>query len=195
MDLVRPFSQEKGENEYLVVAVDYFTQWSEVKVLDSITSKQVKDFFWQDIICRYGVPKFDAQSFGDFCQKLNIEQRFASVAHPQTNGLAEVTNRTIMKRVEKYLKEFKRNWVEEFTSILRAYRTTPRKGTSESLFCLCFEIEALVPMKIGTLSQRNMEFNAAENAKLMREDLLLQDRVRNAVVQWGALQKGSYMVP
>lgn len=57
MDFLGPFPKVKGMKEYLVEAVDYFTLWVEVKVLSTITSKQIQDFFLEDIICQYGIPK------------------------------------------------------------------------------------------------------------------------------------------
>jgi hypothetical protein len=40
-----------------VVAVEYFSKWIEVKPLATITSVIVQKFFWQNIVCRFGVPK------------------------------------------------------------------------------------------------------------------------------------------
>lgn len=81
MDLLGPFlKREVGK--HLVVAIDYFTRWAEVKALASITSKQVQEFFWEDVICRYGIPKvlitdngrkFDSKTFKDFCEGLRFE--------------------------------------------------------------------------------------------------------------------------
>lgn len=58
----------------------------------------------------FGIPKilitnkgrqFNAGSFKQFCKQLGIEQRFASIAHAQTSGLAEVSDRTILKGLKK----------------------------------------------------------------------------------------------
>lgn len=62
--------------------------------------------------------QFDAKSFKEFCSELGIEQHFVSVAHPQLNGLAEVTNRTIIQGLRKRLNGAKANWVEELASAL-----------------------------------------------------------------------------
>lgn len=106
------YSRKPKAEEYLVLSIDYFTRWVEVKVLSSIISKQTQDFFWEDILCRYGIPKilitdngkkFDVKIFKEFYEGLGIEQRFASMAHPQTNGLAEVTNCTILWGFKKIL--------------------------------------------------------------------------------------------
>lgn len=50
-----------------------------------------------------GIPKvlntnsrkqFDSQALKEFCEKFEIDEQFASIAHLQTNRLAEVTNQT-----------------------------------------------------------------------------------------------------
>ncbi|XP_071694586.1 uncharacterized protein [Rutidosis leptorrhynchoides] len=52
IDIVGPFPKGAGNSEYLVVAIDFFTKWVEAKPLRTITSKQVRDFFWESIVCR-----------------------------------------------------------------------------------------------------------------------------------------------
>jgi hypothetical protein len=39
-----------------VLAVEYFSKWVEAKPLLSITSATIHNFFWQNIVCRLGVP-------------------------------------------------------------------------------------------------------------------------------------------
>jgi hypothetical protein len=40
-----------------MVAVEYFTKWIEARPLANITSVTIRKFFWQQIICRFGVPR------------------------------------------------------------------------------------------------------------------------------------------
>jgi len=56
MDILGPFSSRKGQVKFIIVAIDYFTKWREAKPLATITTQQVQQFVWKDIICRYGVP-------------------------------------------------------------------------------------------------------------------------------------------
>jgi len=56
MDILSPFSPGKGQVKFLIVAIDYFTKWIEAKPLATITTQQVQQFVWKDIIYRYGVP-------------------------------------------------------------------------------------------------------------------------------------------
>jgi hypothetical protein len=74
-----------------VVAVEYFTKWIEAKHLVNIAAMGLKRFFWQNIICRFRVPRkitvdnakqFDYHIFKDFCQQMWVEVAFASVYDP-----------------------------------------------------------------------------------------------------------------
>ena len=62
--------------KFLVVGIDYFTKWVGAKALATITEKNVRNFVWKNIICRYGIPRvlfsnngkqFDNDVFRDFC--------------------------------------------------------------------------------------------------------------------------------
>lgn len=52
--------------------------------------------------------------------------RFSSTYHPQTNGITEITNRTILQELKKRIDQAKGNWPEESSYILLAYKTTLR---------------------------------------------------------------------
>ena len=55
--MVGPLPTAQGNYKYAVVAVEYFTKWVKAKPLINITSEAVRKFFWQKIVCRFGVPK------------------------------------------------------------------------------------------------------------------------------------------
>ncbi|XP_071739792.1 uncharacterized protein [Rutidosis leptorrhynchoides] len=75
------------------------------KAVHTITGVQVKNFVWEYIVCRFDIPRELVSDNGAQIAKdpfktwyidLNIIQKFTSVAHPQANGLCEVTNRHIV---------------------------------------------------------------------------------------------------
>ena len=98
--------------KFLVVGIDYFTKWVEAEPLASITQQHVKNFVWKNIVCRFGVPKvlvfdhgrqFDNITFKNFCEHFRIQNHYSSPAHPQANGQAEVTNRSLLKIIKTRL--------------------------------------------------------------------------------------------
>ncbi|XP_071728884.1 uncharacterized protein [Rutidosis leptorrhynchoides] len=44
-----------GGVKFLVVAIDYFTKWVEAKPLKTISGKQIHNFVWENIVCRFGI--------------------------------------------------------------------------------------------------------------------------------------------
>jgi len=85
----------QGNYKYAAVAVEYFTKWIEAKPLINITSETIRKFFWQNIICRFGVPReitvdngkqFDSQLFREFCYSVGTKTIFASIYHRNLTG-------------------------------------------------------------------------------------------------------------
>ena len=54
--------------------------------------------------------QFDSQGFRDFCSNLSIKNQFSSPGHPQANGQAEMTNRTLLKIIKVKLDDAKDAW-------------------------------------------------------------------------------------
>lgn len=99
IDLLGQLPLAPGRRKYLILAVDYFTKWAEARPLATITAGQMISFIWEQIVRRHGLPRvlitarqFDNADLRAFCQGNRIDHRFASVAHPQTNGQVEESN-------------------------------------------------------------------------------------------------------
>ncbi|GKE76175.1 reverse transcriptase domain-containing protein, partial [Tanacetum coccineum] len=112
IDIVGPFPEGPGKVKFLIVAMDYFTKWIEAKAVATITGNQVKKFVWDNIVCHFDLPgeivsdngkQFNDNPFKDWCEKLNITQRFALVKHLQSNGLVERANRSLSERIKARL--------------------------------------------------------------------------------------------
>ncbi|KAK3042740.1 hypothetical protein RJ639_000798 [Escallonia herrerae] len=98
IDLLGPFPMASGQRRFVIMAIDYFTKWTEVESLATITSAKCEDFFLKNVVCHFGVPRalvvdngkqFANNNFCTFCTNLSIDLRFTSVAHPRSNGQTE----------------------------------------------------------------------------------------------------------
>ncbi|KAK3003044.1 hypothetical protein RJ639_018211 [Escallonia herrerae] len=187
MDLLGPFPMASGQRRFVIVAIDYFTKWTEAESLETITSAKCEDFFWKNFVCRFGVPRalvvdngkqFDNNNFWTFCSNLSIDLRFTSVAHPQSNGQTENMNRNILQGLKKKLNEAKGAWVDELPKVLWAYRTTPHSVTGETPFSLCYGTEAMLPVEIGVPTIRALHFSELNNNVGLRTNLDLVEEAR-----------------
>ena len=62
-----PFPTAARQLKFLVVGIDYFTKWVEAEALATkwvkaealatTMEKNVRNFVWRNIICRYGIPR------------------------------------------------------------------------------------------------------------------------------------------
>ncbi|GKC99761.1 reverse transcriptase domain-containing protein [Tanacetum coccineum] len=59
--------------------------------------------------------QFRDNPFKDWCEKLNIRQRFTSVKHLQANGFVERANRSLGEGVKARLDKGSRDWMEEIS--------------------------------------------------------------------------------
>ena len=172
--------------------MDYFTKWAEAEPLATITEQKIRNFVWRAIICRFGIPRalvsdngkqFDNAKFRDFCAELGIKNYYSSPVHPQSNGQAEVTIRTLKDALKTKLEDLKGNWVEYLPEVLRAYRTTQKSTTRETPFALAFGTEAVAPVEVGIKSPR-IEFASVEhNDEALRLNLELLDEKREQVLR------------
>jgi transposase InsO family protein len=202
LDQVGPLSKSsRGSHTYLLVAVDKFSKWIEaVPVTNQEATTAVK--FFESIVYRYGVSNsiitdngtnFTSGEFQEFAKKLGIKIKYASVAHPKSNGQVEKANGLVCSGLKKrLLRPFKRAagaWVEELPSVLWSPRTTPNSSTGYTPFFLLFGAEAMLPTDVRYCVPRVMAYieEDAEKALADAQDLLDEARgvalARSAVYQ------------
>ncbi|GJY34969.1 reverse transcriptase domain-containing protein [Tanacetum coccineum] len=191
-DIAGLFPEGPRKVKILIVAMDYFTKWIEAKAVSTITGNQVKKFVWENIVCRFSLPgeivldngkQFSDNPFKDWCKKLNITQRFASVKHPQSNGLVERPNRSLDDGIKARLGEGNKNWIEELPHVLWDHRMTIKSSHGDTPFSLTNGTEAVIPAEIGMPTYRTMAVDAVHNDEELQLnlDLLEERRERTAI--------------
>ncbi|GJY15478.1 reverse transcriptase domain-containing protein [Tanacetum coccineum] len=189
IDILGPFPEAQGKVKFLIVAIDYFIKWVQEKAVATITENQVKKFVWDNIVCRFGLPgeiisdnrkQFRDNPFKDWCEKLNIKQRFASVKYPQSNGQVERVNRSLGEGIKARLGKDNKKWVEEVPHVLWAHCTMIKISNGHTSFSLT---KAVIPVEIGMPSLRCGEVNRAENdGELLLNLDILEERKEKATV-------------
>ena len=125
--------------------------------------------------------QFDNAKLRDSCGELGIKNYYSSPAHPQSNGQAEVTIRTLKAALKTKLEELKGSWVEYLPEVLWAYRTTQKSATRETPFALAFGTEAVTPVEVGIKSPRVELASKEHNDEALRLNLELLEEKREQV--------------
>jgi hypothetical protein len=58
MDIARPLHETRSRNKYILMAINHYSKWCEAKVVVDHGAKTAAIFMEDQIIWRYGVPKF-----------------------------------------------------------------------------------------------------------------------------------------
>jgi transposase InsO family protein len=130
LDIVGPLRKAPGGYTHLLVAIDKFSKWVEVRPITNLRAEQAVTFF-TNIVHRFGVPnsiitdngsQFTGKKFLEFCDKYHICVDWAAVAHPQTNGQVEHANGMILQglkpRIFDRLNKSGRKWVQELPAVV-----------------------------------------------------------------------------
>lgn len=73
--------------------------------MERVTVERVCQFYWRNIICRFGLPwvivsdngvQFASVFVVEFYKNLRIQNQFISIEHPQANSRAEAVNKIIL---------------------------------------------------------------------------------------------------
>lgn len=92
------------------VATSYFSKWVEVESYANAKDFNVVTFVWKNIVTRVGLPRtivvdngsqLISQMFKNFCSTWKIGVRFSTLPHPQGNGQAKATSKTISNALKK----------------------------------------------------------------------------------------------
>ncbi|GJT80846.1 reverse transcriptase domain-containing protein [Tanacetum coccineum] len=193
IDKAGPFPEGPDKVKFLIVAMEYFTKWIEEKPVVTITGNQVKKFVWENIVCRFGLSgeiisdngkQFRDNPFKDWCEKLCIQQHFASVKHPQTNGQVERANRSLGEGIKARLGKDNKNLMEEVSHVFWAHRTMIKTSNGDTPFSLTYGTEAVILAEIGMPTFKIAEVDVTKNDEALEINLeLLEEKQEQAAIR------------
>ena len=156
IDFVGPLPQTSQGNKYILVAVDYFTKWPEVRATKKADAATVIKFLYEEIICRHGPPVHLHSDRGThfvnalvegLSEKFRMRHHRSTPYHPQANGQVERFNRTLCEALAKQT-EGKPDWDEYIQPTLFAYRTASLRSTGVTPFFLVYGRDANWPPEV-----------------------------------------------
>jgi IS30 family transposase len=158
---VGPFRTTPGNYKHILVAIDKFTKWIEVRLVAKVTSEEAAKFIG-DITHRFGVPNrittdlgtaFIGSAFRDFCEENSIYVYYSSVAHPRCNGQVERANGMVLRALNDHIYDDTSNyatrWLADLPHVIWGIRTQVSSTTGFSPFFLVHGSEAILPTNVA----------------------------------------------
>ena len=142
---------------YLMVIGDYFTKWTEAIPLENIEAKTVARVLIDNFVCRFGVPLFihidqgaslESQIFQEICQMFGIKKTRTPNARPQSDGMIERANRTVVNMLSAFVSDHQKDWDEYVLLVIMAYRSSIHETTGTSPNMMTFGRELRLPIDI-----------------------------------------------
>ncbi|MEM7069993.1 MAG: DDE-type integrase/transposase/recombinase, partial [Pseudomonadota bacterium] len=155
VDYLGPLPQTEQGNKYLLVFSDYLTKWPEVFATSDQNSDMVARILTEEIICRHSAPRqllsdrganFLSKLVQEICRMCDTRKINTTAYHPQTDGLVERSNRTLMDILSKMVSENQRDWDRHLPFCLFSYRTATQASTKLSPFQLLFGRQPRLPI-------------------------------------------------
>ncbi|XP_057835773.1 uncharacterized protein LOC131046125 [Cryptomeria japonica] len=143
-------------NKLILTATDYFTKWSEVVPLRNSSETKILAFL-EELVCWYGLPKtiilnnacaFTGSCVTQFDLHQGIYLKTSSNYYPQENGLAESTNKNLIRLIKRMGSKHKREWHHLLRNALWVDHIMPKKILKNTAYKLVYDKDALFPVSL-----------------------------------------------
>jgi transposase InsO family protein len=137
-----------------LTATNYFTKWIEVVTTRQATDVVIIEFLLNNILSRFGCLRkividnakvFTSTKLIKFWSDYNIILSHSNYYYPQGNGLAECSNKILVRIIKKLLQDNKKAWHSKLKFALRAYRVSIKKYSGTSPFHLVYGTDVVFP--------------------------------------------------
>ncbi|GFX76989.1 hypothetical protein TNCV_2079561 [Trichonephila clavipes] len=154
-DILGPLPRTASGNKYLLVVMDYFTKWPEVYPIPDQEAPTVAEAVVQHWISRYGVPlqlhsdqgrNFVSAVLKGVCELLGIDKTKTTPLHPQSDGMVERFNRTILNNLSLMVSKNQQDWDQKVPLFLLAYRSAVHETTGYSPSQMLFGRNLRLPL-------------------------------------------------
>ena len=145
---------DSGYTQILVV-IDHFTKLAEAVPCQTASTEKILDHFIMLWISRYDCPMIfqsdNGKAFmGDLTKELmrrsHIAQAHSTTYHPQTNGLVERQNRTLVNMLMVFCSGYKTDWDKYLPQVVGAYNSTQHSTTGIKTFMMLTGRERAMPL-------------------------------------------------
>lgn len=169
LDIVGPMMTTCRGNRYIITATDAMSKWAFAKSVQSILTSDLIDFVESNIFAIHGKPKviitdrgvqFTSHEWKAFIARSKVEHRLTTPYHPQSNGIDERLNGTLVRILRTYVDENHSDWDLKLKWALYIYNTTVHESTGYSPYQILHGLDPRSPLNTSNrirLSSRDMD--------------------------------------
>jgi hypothetical protein len=154
VDHLGPFKKTANGNQHVIVCIDYLTRWIEVKAVKDTGSDSAIVFLRNNVFLQHGSPRriisdrgpaFSSLVFEAFMNEWRVRHIFASAEHPETNGLVEKVNGTLVATLAAFVNFEHNNWDQGLQEAAFSINTAKQSTTQITPFELVYGRTVFLP--------------------------------------------------
>ena len=201
-DIVGPFPESESGNSYILVVADYFTRYTEAYPLPNQEATTVAGKLVDEFFLRYSPPErlhsdqgrnFESAVVAEACRLLGVEKSRTTPYHPQSDGLVERFNRTLLDMLATAVGDQPFEWEQHLRRLCYAYNTSIHPTTGFSPFQLMFGRTARMPADITLGTTTSADATQPQYVTSLRTSLeTMYGYVRENMERMQAKQKVRY---
>ena len=139
----------------VIVMIDHFSKYARAIPLQEFTAVAAAEAICTHWICNHGIPErilsdqgsqFESAIFKEFLEVFGIQKSHSTAYHPQTNGLVERMNRTLIQMLRTECHRDQNRWHEHTARMMMAYNFAVHESTKYTPFRLLTGQEAQTPV-------------------------------------------------
>ncbi len=157
LDIMDTLCTSSSGHRYILVVSDYFTKWTEAFPMKTHTAEKIADLLVERIMVYHGVPleihsdqgrEFESNLFKCLMNLLKTDKIRTSSYHPQSDGMVERFNKTIVEMLTAFAAEKPRTWDEHLPYLMMAYRSSVHASTGVTPFAMLYGREMVLPVDL-----------------------------------------------
>ena len=133
MDIVGPFLESPAGNTHILIVADYFTRLTEAYAIPNHEATTVAKKLTEEFFFRFSPPEqlhsgqgrnFESDVVSEVCKVLGVVKTRTTPYHPQSDGLVERFNRTLLNILSTVAGERPFDWESHLRRQCLAYNTS-----------------------------------------------------------------------
>ena len=166
-----------GQHRWIFTATYYFTKWIEAIPTRQATDVVIISFLEKNILSRFGCPNklisdhataFKSKKMIKFCNKYKIILGHSTAYHPQGNGLAESSNKSLVNIIKKLLEISKKSWNKKLVNAIWADQVSQKKSIGMSPFELVYGVDTVFPTSLAASVVKLLQEASSEDDPMQR---------------------------
>ncbi|KAG2212941.1 hypothetical protein INT45_002311, partial [Circinella minor] len=154
LDFIGELPKSTKGNRWILVAVDYATNYPIARAVPVASSKAVADFLYEEIVMRFSCPKeivtdrganFMSKVVRFYTERIKIAHRFTSAFHARSNSKCERYNGVLKQMLRKYTNGALHIWDQYLDAALFACRIRTHTTAKYSPYYLTYGRDPVLP--------------------------------------------------